>query len=535
MANSSKEKLSDESYWPLLRKSYIEKLDYLLNDRTDLFCWNDPYTFYRSMFPKGTLENIGEMINWDMPGGGKGNLIAIEITDDYFEGITQSGKKYKRPRVKRHTVTDDLDKIYELMEESSRSLHPVYIAPVTYFGKNRSAKNARFLHAFVIDLDGVGLQELKNLVKQMESGVIPMATDLVLSGRGIHVYYRLEAPIPLIPRHIPSLQYLKRCLIDLVWNGYTSNIPSSYDNNQRQYQGIYQAFRIPGSSTRLNGRLNGQKKINQYSCCAFDVFNRNPYKLEELASWLPKASSKTDISRIDEFARLWKTGGRTSLQRAKELWPDWYERRIERGEAPKGWKKQVNAKAYKSWLDRIKKEATVGHRYNSIVCLAAYGVKCGIPYEDVEHDAMGLLKRYNEIAEDPSEEFTVSDVLSALNAYRDENVKKYTNAYMCRITGITKHENRRNGRKQDVHLAGARAIQEINDRFNGTDWRYGNGRKPKRDLVREYAYNHPDASHSAIARVLGISRPTVIKWLKDDWEKEWKCELERREMLINYN
>lgn len=37
----------------------------------------------------------------------------------------------------------------------------------------------------------------------------------------------------------------------------------------------------------------------------------------------------------------------------------------------------------------------------------------------------------------------------------------------------------------------------------------------KADLVREYAAEHPDANHSEIARALGISRPTVIKWLKD--------------------
>ena len=27
---------------------------------------------------------------------------------------------------------------------------------------------------------------------------------------------------------------------------------------------------------------------------------------------------------------------------------------------------------------------------------------------------------------------------------------------------------------------------------------------------------HPEANHSEIARALGVSRPTVIKWLKDD-------------------
>ena len=75
-----------------------------------------------------------------------------------------------------------------------------------------------------------------------------------------------------------------------------------------------------------------------------------------------------------------------------------------------------------------------------------------------------------------------------------------------------------------MHLAGARAVQEVNDRFNGTNWREGNGRKPKADLVREYAAAHPDASHSAIARELGISRTTVIKWLHDAPEEVAETE-----------
>ena len=111
--------------------------------------------------------------------------------------------------------------------------------------------------------------------------------------------------------------------------------------------------------------------------------------------------------------------------------------------------------------------------------------------------------------------FTEDDALSAIGAYYDPIIHKLTRERIERRTAIGLPKNKRNGRKQDVHLAGARAVQEVNDRFNGTNWREGNGRKPKADLVREYAAAHPDANHSEIARALGISRPTVIKWLKD--------------------
>lgn len=64
-----------------------------------------------------------------------------------------------------------------------------------------------------------------------------------------------------------------------------------------------------------------------------------------------------------------------------------------------------------------------------------------------------------------------------------------------------------------VHLARARTVQEFDDPDGA--WRNKDGAPTKADLVRRYAAEHPDANHSEIARALGISRPTVIKWLKD--------------------
>ena len=48
------------------------------------------------------------------------------------------------------------------------------------------------------------------------------------------------------------------------------------------------------------------------------------------------------------------------------------------------------------------------------------------------------------------------------------------------------------------------------------DVRCHGGAPTKKDLIKSYAAEHPEANHSEIARALGVSRPTVIKWLKDD-------------------
>ena len=138
------------------------------------------------------------------------------------------------------------------------------------------------------------------------------------------------------------------------------------------------------------------------------------------------------------------------------------------------------------------------------------------------------LPMLEDLTEREDNHFTEDHALAAIEAYYDPIIHKLTRDRIERRTAIELPKNKRNGRKQDVHLAGARAVQEVNDRFNGTNWREGNGRKPKADLVREYAAAHPDASHSAIARELGISRTTVIKWLRDvPEESEDVAELEK--------
>ena len=41
------------------------------------------------------------------------------------------------------------------------------------------------------------------------------------------------------------------------------------------------------------------------------------------------------------------------------------------------------------------------------------------------------------------------------------------------------------------------------------------GAPTKKQLILDYAFEHPEANHSEIARALGVSRPTVVKWLND--------------------
>lgn len=65
---------------------------------------------------------------------------------------------------------------------------------------------------------------------------------------------------------------------------------------------------------------------------------------------------------------------------------------------------------------------------------------------------------------------------------------------------------------------GARALQDINDKVNGTNWRNGNGRPDKARQVFEYRAEHPDARKVDCIRDTGLSKPTVYKWW--NWQPE---------------
>ena len=130
---------------------------------------------------------------------------------------------------------------------------------------------------------------------------------------------------------------------------------------------------------------------------------------------------------------------------------------------------------------------------------------------ELEADALALVPTLEGLTVREDNHFTEDHALAAIEAYYDPIIHKLTRDRIERRTAIELPKNKRNGRSQAKHLEGARAIRDINN----DNWREGNGRKPKADLVREYAAEHPDANHSEIARALGISRPTVIKWLKD--------------------
>lgn len=486
----------------------------------------DPDTFYHAMFPDGTLQKKGN------DSDGKPNVIVLEDTGKEIDrGVDPKGNKLVKRIMHRYTLHDGLEELEELRKLSIEQNTFMFLAPVSYYGKSRSSRNARYLHAIMIDLDYVGERELDNLLHQMERGAIPYANYLVSSGTGLHVVYLLEHPVPLMTRYVTGLQVLKRELTDRVWNANTS----ASDPDKKQTQGIFQGFRMVGSATKLNGDIGNPKIKQPYVAECFSHDATPPATIPYLLSFVPNLRGKKDMDGLAALRELTQEARKkTPVAQAKELWPEWYERCVVNGEPRGGW--TYGRAGYDRVLSVIRDQASVDHRYWCIFYLAVMANKCGVSYDELEDDAYGLLDRFDALSVEPSNRFTANDVAAALEAFEGGSAagraRRYTQGFCERKAAVSYGEKMGHGSNppdkrlpKDLSLEKARMTRDLNQKAHGTNW-WDNGNRDgaptKAVQVWKTAAENPGLSMSALARVAGVSRPTVYKWLKPGWQNEYK-------------
>lgn len=417
-----------------------------------------------------------------------------------YNGIAQAiyGKR-------RRQKEDKKNKTFVLTSEASRLnevlSHPfVIMSPISYTGKRRLKKNARYLYAMAIDIDEADAQNIDNLLYQSDPTrlhiTFPQPNIIVNSGHGVHVYYLLETPQPLFANMYEILNKVKRELTRRVWNKGTTHL----NPDKPQFQGNCQGFRFPGTKTKfgqtVTAFLNINPKVKPY------------YQVENLAyagEWLTK----------DELALVRNTNNynpeRVTLKQARERWPEWYERRIVQGRAPGRW--YIKRDLYDWWKRRITEYATVGHRYFCMMGLAIYAIKCNISQDEFEAD----LKKYTEVMDglsytrNPEDRFTIEDARDAATAFR-ESYCTFPIDDIRAITGVPVEKNRtRKKRSKYKHLKDARFIRDGRCKEVGVSWRQ-NGRSDKFDAVHEWQRAHPDGTKYACTKELGLSKHTVMKW-----------------------
>lgn len=484
--------------------------------------WCDADSFYRSLFPEGSLQKRGD------DSDGKPNLIVLEDTGkEIDQGIDAKGNKLVKRVMHRYTIHDDLDELEHLRDVSISQNTFMFLAPVSYYGKSRNSRNARFLHAIMIDLDYVGSEQLANLLHQMERGVIPYANYLVSSGTGLHVVYKLDRPVPLMTRYVAGLQVLKRELTDRVWNANTS----ASDPSKKQSQGIFQGFRMVGTATKLNGDIGNPKYRQPYAVECFSHDETPPATIPYLLSFIPKLRDKEAMGSLDALQSLTQEARSTTpIAEAKERWPEWYEKHVVNGEPRGGW--TFGRAGYDRVLSVIKEQVSVSHRYWCIFYLAVMANKCGVPQDELEDDAYGLLERFDALSVEPSNRFTANDVAAALEAYEGGSAsgkaRRYTQPFCERKAAVEYGEKMGHGSNppekrlpKDLSLKKARYERDLKQEMKGTTWWNKDGAPKKAMQVWQAATENPGLSIAALARKAEVSRPTVYKWLKPGWEAEY--------------
>lgn len=415
--------------------------------------------FYRDVFPTGSFEKRG------LYEDGKYNGIAVSI---------RKGEK----KAKRLTVTDDL----EVIEEMAMSDDFCLMSPISYVGKSRKSENARFMYALAIDLDGVETQkQWYFFMEQVERGHemlsfvwgIPRPTYLVSSGTGLHIYYVFDKPVPMFRNIVEQLEVLKK---RLTWQAWTQGASSLHD--KVQYESLFQGFRVVGTITKNGGR-----------CRAFKVGEK--VSVEYLNRFVPEEY------RVKDF--VYKTD--LSLTKAKEKYPEWYQKRIVEKRPKQTWtcKKDL----YDWWIRKLSESAEQGHRYWCIMTLATYAKKCGVTRRVLEEDAYGLIPLMNT----KGDEFTEDDVLHALEAFTDSYITYPIDTIVNR-TGIPIEKNKRNYRKQTVHMKIMSSTRDI--LYPDGEWRYVP--PTAESTVREWQKSHPSGKKADCIRETGLSKPTVYKW-----------------------
>ena len=454
-------------------QEYIEVLEVLQEFYEEI----DGYSFYKYIFPDN--QKSGDLnFCYEKP-----NAIYL-----YSDAKDMGTKRRLRRRI---MIADTWYEDYAKYVKQNPS---TLCSGIAYRGRANTLENAQKMYALALDLDGVGLNELKNLMLRFGQPAenvrtLPIPTFLVISGTGLHLYYVFQEPIDLFPNIKLQLKSLKYDLAFRMWD-----YKATSKKEKVQYQSIVQGFRMVGS---INPKYGVEIK-------AFKIGEK--VNLEYLNSYA-KPQSRVDINR--RFAP-----SKMSREQAKESYPEWYQRVVvEKNKRQKKWdiKSKQGFALYNWWLNRAG-EITGGHRYYYLMCLVIYACKCDVPKDKLKKDMYDIFEKLKLVQHDNP--LTEEDVESALEVYSKEYYN-FTISDIEYLTDLHIERNKRNGRKREQHMEIMRAIQSVIN----PNWRDGNGRKSAEPIVVEFLHKHPNATKAEVIKGTGLSKPTVYKYYETAKEK----------------
>lgn len=434
----------------------------------------DGCSFYRYIFPDNQVTGEHKQ-------GGR-----FEKPNAVFLYKDERDEGRKRRLRRRIMLSDTWEQDYmDYVEQNPSTL----CSGVAFRGKANTLEKAQCMYALAVDLDGVGGYELKNLLLRFGQPAenirtLPVPTFVVMSGTGLHVYYVFEEPIDLFPNIKLQMKALKYDLTFRMWD-----YKSTSKKEKVQYQSIVQGFRMVGS---INSKYGVEVK-------AFQIGGR--VTLEYLNQYV-KPQSRVDVNRRFRPSKM-------SREQAKEAYPEWYQRVVvEKNKRQKKWdiRSKQGFALYEWWLNRVG-EVTGGHRYYFLMCLVIYACKCDVPKGKLKEDMYAVFEKLKLVEHDNP--LTKEDVESALEVYSKEYYN-FTIADIEKLTDIRIERNKRNGRKQNVHMKIVSSTRDI--LYPEGEWRNRKGRPSAEAAIRAFLLEHPTASKAEVIRGTGKDKKTVYKY-----------------------
>lgn len=423
--------------------------------------WEEPLEVIKAEFDKKDLilANFGERVS------------AVTLYEDLFGDTSLiMPVLFIDDEETKHVVKMSIDEALEQAEDRS----DILLGASTYFKEYVSKETAKDVYGFIIDMDNVWAGVLLTALQNdwnTDKEKLPKPTYIVNSGTGLHLYFMLDTPIPHYKCNAEAIDQLYR---SLAIQQTTSRIYL-----KREVQWFGQDFRMAGSLNKYGWR-NEAFKIGQ------------KWNIDELGRMV----GMKDV----HFVRPGEPRIIPALQRGQS------KNRLKRT----GWRCYPGF--YNYTLNRCRKETKEGNRYMSMCALAVIAWKCNVPVDKVEQDLLSLIPKYNEGA---TRQIKEKEIKHALRMYNEKAIITPRQRLEDWI-GWEYHPIKRNGRKQAVHLRGARAIQQINDEVNGTTWRNTEGRpkgsSTQHKQITAYQAEHPDATPKDCIAETGLSKNTVYRW-----------------------
>ena len=442
-----------------------------------------PLDFYKDIFPDDEIERKGHSED-EQPNP----IFAFSVEGD------EVGRNGKKKTFFRNEIMFSDRAVLDKVIGNDFAICSL----CTYSGRTRTAKNAYRCYGFAIDLDDVGPKELEIVLLGVDIEKLPRPTYIVNSGHGLHLYYIFQSPVPLYPNVVNRLQLLKHGLTWAVWTNETSRIKSTPSKDNRQYQGIYQGFRCPGSLTKL-GQGKGRKKyvVSAYS---FGNPQRDRTTFWELNKWVQE---KYRVPDNPDYSSWEWADDHITLAEAKERWPQWYEKMklgiTDKCHSPRG--------LYDWWFKKIQDENNVrdGNRYNCIAGLFICAIKSDVPREEVWKDAVSLLDWLDSLTISGNNQFTIEDIKAAAKYYK-KSYARYSRKALEARTGIKIPPREPPARTQVEHLKRTRAIRQVLGSYERV------GRPRSEEQVKQWRAEHPNGRKTDCIKETGLSKPTVLKW-----------------------